>query len=86
MTQPDTCPHCGVSLLGDPIPQESLDKGYYGPGTTHFRRDFGAEVDGVYDGVLYWVCPDCGGAWHQFDEGTRLHSLAEKYVTGAEQR
>ncbi len=77
----DNCPHCGVSLLGAPIPQASRDKGYYGD-ATHFRRELGVEIAGVYDGVLYWTCPDCGGRWHRFDEGSHPRSLAEKYVTG----
>jgi len=25
-----------------------------------FGRKIGIEVRGVYDGVLYWKCPDCG--------------------------
>jgi len=29
----------------------------------------GVEVPGVYDGVLYWECPDCGAAWHRWTEG-----------------
>lgn len=64
---PDGCPLCGASLLGDPIPEAS--RHLFGS-STHFRREIGMEPDG-YDGVLYWVCPDCHGAWSQFTN-TRL--------------
>lgn len=64
---PDGCPLCGVSLLGEPIPEAS--RHHYGS-STHFRREMGVETDG-YDGVLYWVCPDCHGAWPRFTN-TRL--------------
>jgi hypothetical protein len=64
------CPYCNVSLIGAPIKEE--DQHYFNtPGetphseewVTHFRREIGVEVRGVYDGVLYWKCPDCGGTW-----------------------
>jgi hypothetical protein len=80
---PDNCPHCGVSLLGEPIPQESRDKGYYAPESSHFRREYGIEIQG-YDGVLFWRCGDCGGAWQRFDPTSPLGQLAEKYMTGVE--
>jgi len=43
----------------------------------------GYEVLGVYDGVLYWVCPHCGHAWPRFTEG--LGGLAELSAKYAEQ-
>jgi hypothetical protein len=61
----NTCPHCAASLIGDPIPQEYIDKGYYGE-ATHWRREIGHEISGVYDGVLFWSCPDCGKAWERW--------------------
>jgi len=86
MTRPDNCPHCGVSLLGEPISQESRDKGYYRPDSTHFRREFGNEIPGVYDGVLFWGCPDCGGTWQRFDLTSPLHHAAKKYMRGKQER
>jgi hypothetical protein len=69
----DNCPHCSVSLQGDPIPEKHLPvfnaldakPGDYG-WVTHFRREIGVEVLGGYDGVLYWKCPDCDGVWHRW--------------------
>lgn len=73
------CPHCGADLKGDPIPQEAIDAGYYGS-ATHFRREIGVEVPGVYDGILYWICPDCPGKWHRWPEGHHLRTRAEVYM------
>lgn len=48
---------------------------------THFRREIGHEVRGVYDGVLFWSCPDCGHAWPRWDDGAgRLSFEAAHYV------
>jgi hypothetical protein len=63
----DECPLCGADLRGDPIPQEYIDQGYYRPGVTHYSRQMGHQITGVYDGVLYWSCPDCGGMWNRWD-------------------
>ena len=40
------------------------------------------EIQGVYDGTLYWECPDCGGTWHRWSPQHRLHTLAAKYIHG----
>lgn len=77
MTTPVTCPHCETSLQGDPIPQEYVDAGYYPPEVTHYDRTIGVEVRGVYDGVLYWACPDCGHGWPRWTDGAgRLTALS----------
>lgn len=76
-TQPDRCPHCGNSLQGNPIPEDQLSN--YG-GATHYRREVGVEVRGVYDGTLYWQCPDCEGAWHRFSKGDARYTAAMPYV------
>lgn len=55
----DNCPGCDVSLIGDPIPNDIAHM----YGGTHWRRDIMIEVRGVYDGGLYFVCPDCDHAW-----------------------
>ena len=39
----------------------------------------GYEIRGVYDGVLYWVCGNCGRAWPRFTDGP-LGELSEEYV------
>lgn len=55
----DNCPHCKVSLLGDPIPDKI--KNHYSE--THWKREIGMEFPDKYDGVYYWMCPDCKGEW-----------------------
>lgn len=52
------CPHCGVSLIGDPIPEGWSV--YYGH--THWLRRIGIVED---DRVVKWQCPDCGGEWER---------------------
>ncbi len=42
----------------------------------------GMEIWGIYDGVLYWMCPDCGWSWHRWSEG-RLHDVAQGYIDSA---
>lgn len=66
MIELDNCPKCNVSLIGSPIPEAS--RHLFGA-ATHFRRDIGVEIPGVYDGVAFWQCPDCGYQWHRFGEG-----------------
>jgi len=41
----------------------------YGEETTHFSRVIGIEDPTVYDGVIEWMCPDCGGRWPRFTKG-----------------
>ena len=49
--------------------------------STHFSRVMGHEIRDVYDGVLYWSCPDCGKAWPRWNDGEgRLSFEAAKYV------
>jgi len=43
-------------------------------------RKIGVEVQGVYDGVLFWRCADCNKAFHRFPEGHALRALAAPYV------
>ena len=57
--EPLNCPHCGVSLLGEKIP-DNIANNYPG---THWKREIGIEVPEGYDGVYYFKCPDCEGEW-----------------------
>jgi hypothetical protein len=79
MSATETCPHCGSDLRGEPIPQDYRDAGWYGD-NTHYSRTIGVEIRGVYDGMLFWRCPDCGGHWHRWPEGHYLRARAEPYV------
>jgi hypothetical protein len=80
----ENCPHCGTNLIDKEIPIESLKRGLYGEwdGKTpqYYYRTVGVEIPGVYDGTLYWQCPDCDEKWHKFPEGSRLHRRAAPYV------
>lgn len=62
----DICPN-GCDLRGEPIKQEYIDAGMYGD-RTHYSRMIGVDGGrlGIYDGVAWWVCPDCGVRWHRF--------------------
>lgn len=49
-------------------------------GERFFYRTIMMEVVDVYDGGLFYECPDCGGRWHRWPEGSRLRVLAEQFV------
>lgn len=51
----DNCPICGVSLIGDPIPESS--RHMYGD-ATHFRREIGIYSQ-ERDCTVAYRCPDC---------------------------
>ena len=38
---------------------------HYGKSSEFFYRTISVEVRGVYDGCLYYQCPDCDGTWHR---------------------
>ena len=80
----ENCPHCGADLRDKLIPEDDLRKGVYGDwdGKTpeYFFRTIGVEIPGIYDGTLFWQCPDCDKKWHRFPEGSRLRRRAEPYV------
>ena len=52
-----------------------------------FEAYLGYEVMGVYDGVLYWACPNCGHAWPRFTAPVdRLSILSARYADEHNQR
>lgn len=77
-----TCPACQSDLGGNPIPEEHLDT--YG-GETHYSRQIGIEVRGVYDGVLIWQCPDCGHMWPRFPESDWRYAKAAELIAQREE-
>lgn len=72
MSALDACPLCGANLVGERIKDSDPPRFY--------RRAFGVEIRGVYDGVLFWACPDCGGAWHRFEPGDPYRARAERHM------
>jgi Zn-finger nucleic acid-binding protein len=79
----EVCPKCDADLRGAEIRTEHLTAGYYGPWNGEpkfYSRTIGVEFPGVYDGILFWQCPDCGGRWHRWEEGTRQYQAAARYV------
>jgi hypothetical protein len=94
----DTCQLCGADLRDKPIPPEEIatqeewddperrfDKPY-GPGQTHFMHTVGVEIQGRYDGVMYWMCPFCRGAWNRWPKGHHRHAEAQGYVDEVNRR
>lgn len=67
----DRCPHCGSN--------QRTDDGEY-------RRTFMIEIRGLYDGGLFYECPDCQGRWHRWPEGHMLRRKADPYVDGGRYR
>jgi hypothetical protein len=65
------CPLCKSDWQGVEIPIEHREN--YAEGTTHFSRLIGIEIQGGYDGVSYWKCPDCGATWNRFTG--ELHTI-----------
>ena len=86
MDEREQCPLCGVDLRGGQIPDEQLVREAAARGETWdgrpqwYSRMMGDVVRGVYDGVLYWTCPDCGGHWHRWPEGHHLWVRAEQHA------
>jgi len=58
-----TCPLCSADLSYE------VDGQIY-------SRGIGVEIPGVYDGVLFWLCPDCDGTWHRWPVGDWLYAKA----------
>ena len=61
------CPRCRAQLE-------------YQQGDHLLSHVVGVNIPGVYDGVLFWQCPFCGGRWHRWERGTRQYQAAEEYV------
>tara|TARA_Y100000034_G_scaffold59657_1_gene72549 strand:+ start:17373 stop:17618 length:246 start_codon:yes stop_codon:yes gene_type:complete len=77
MNNKENCPHCGNNLQGAEIKQE--DRHLFG-GVTHFGRKIGWQDPDIYDGVLFWKCPDCGEKWHRWPEGDwRREAATRRY-------
>jgi hypothetical protein len=73
----NNCPHCGADLFGEVIPEHIRPAGC----GHRYHRGLGIEIRGVYDGVLFYACPDCHGTWHRWKRShdERLWQAAEKH-------
>lgn len=66
MSKKEMCPLCGADFA-------------YGE-TGKYSRMIGVEIQGVFDGILFWQCPDCDGRWHRFPETSPLREIANRYI------
>lgn len=58
-----------------------LPYGWREPEERFFSRIIGIEIQGAYDGVLFWQCPDCGKAWQRWDDPKmELYVRAQKFI------
>lgn len=74
MTGYEVCPLCAADLRDAPIPGDTDGR--------HYLRTIGVCIPGVYDGVLFWACPDCQGAWHRWaPEDGRRYEAAARAIT-----
>lgn len=53
-----------------------LPYGDLAPEDRFYSRQMGYEIRGVYDGVLFWGCPDCGHLWSRWESIPDLHAKA----------
>ena len=58
------CPECMADWKGKLIPKKF--RHLYSKGSIHYSRLIGIEIQGGYDGVAYWECPDCQARWDRF--------------------
>lgn len=63
--------------MTDACPKCNADFSYEVDGKTYSRR-IGVEVQGLYDGVAYWKCPDCGHNWQRFQGPGRINDYLEQ--------
>ena len=57
------CPECGSSWDNGPIPESMRE--FYSP-PYRWSRLIGVEIQGQFDGVSLWQCPDCKTQWDRF--------------------
>lgn len=61
---PWKCKICGGSFIGDEISEDI--RHYYSPPYRWVDNVIGIEPVYGYDGIAWWKCLHCGGAWDRF--------------------
>src|SRR5678815_2706952 len=59
-----------------------LPYGDYPENERFFGREILIEIPEIYDGGLFYMCPDCSGRWHRWPEDHHLYEKADPYVRG----
>jgi uncharacterized C2H2 Zn-finger protein len=66
------CPRCAADLREEWVS---------GDGTRHEgSRVIGVKIRGVYDGVLFYLCPACDDTWNRWSEDHPLFAVAERHM------
>lgn len=60
--------------------EQCKENHYYSKSAKYFYKTIAVEVHGVYDGALYYMCPDCNGTWHRWPETHRLFEAAAPFI------
>lgn len=50
------------------------------PDCTETKNIVLVEVQGIYDGALYFQCQHCPTAWHRFPKGDYIREKAEAWL------
>lgn len=79
----EMCPN-GCDLRGPLIPETIRDN--YTPGSIYYSRKIGVEIRGVYDGTLFYTCPDCGIAWQRWQAGSHRAAQAQPWIDDQNER
>lgn len=71
----EVCPSplCAKDLNGGEIPRKYRREGCYGPyeetdPPRYYSRVIAVEIQGFYDGIAYYMCPECNVVWHRADD------------------
>lgn len=85
----DVCPSCKTELCGGLIidwgkkyrsdDPEGYASSYGWPDKLCGSETIGVEIQGVYDGICYWLCRACGHREHRFDPPGRIYDAVERY-------
>jgi len=68
------CPRCNADLIEEHVNEDGS--------CVTGRREIGVELPHLYDGILFWCCPDCGETWNDWplDHPRRAVAVREQLV------